>query len=91
MYPNLKQQIWKSGIHQNRLGKMLGMDETMLNRIVNGYRNPNAKLRQNIAQLLCCDPAWLFEELEPSREKFPRQMRNRRRIRNNNPGDDDSN
>jgi transcriptional regulator with XRE-family HTH domain len=68
MYPNLKLQIWKNGIRQNRLAKLLGMDETMLSRIVNGYRNPNAQLRQSIADLLSCDPAWLFEELEPTPE-----------------------
>ena len=64
MYPNLKLQIWKSGIRQNRLAKMLRMDETMLSRIVNGYREPNAKLREDIAALLHCDQAWLFEESE---------------------------
>lgn len=66
MYPNLKLQIWKSGIRQNRLAKMLGMDETILSRIVNGYREPNAELRGSIATLLSCDEAWLFEELKPS-------------------------
>jgi transcriptional regulator with XRE-family HTH domain len=66
MYPNLKLQIWKSGIRQNRLAKMLGMDETVLSRIVNGYREPNAELRENIAALLCCDKTWLFEEMKPS-------------------------
>jgi transcriptional regulator with XRE-family HTH domain len=65
MYPNLKLQIWKSGIRQNRLAKMLGMDETMLSRIVNGYRNPNAELRERIAALLHCDEGWLFEPVEP--------------------------
>lgn len=64
MYPNLKLQIWKSGIRQNQLARMLQMDETMLSRIVNGYRNPKAELRESIAKLLCCDVAWLFEELE---------------------------
>jgi transcriptional regulator with XRE-family HTH domain len=66
MYPNLKLQIWKSGIRQNRLAQMLRMDETILSRIVNGYRRPNSALRENIAALLHCDPAWLFEELEPA-------------------------
>jgi transcriptional regulator with XRE-family HTH domain len=68
MYPNLKLQIWKSGIRQNRLAKMLGMDETMLSRIVNGYRNPNAQLRESIAALLHCDEGWLFEAVEPQGE-----------------------
>jgi transcriptional regulator with XRE-family HTH domain len=66
MYSNLKLQIWKSGIHQNRLAKMLQMDETRLSRIVNGYREPSAELRQKIATLLQCDQTWLFERTEPS-------------------------
>jgi transcriptional regulator with XRE-family HTH domain len=71
MYPNLKLQIWKSGIRQNRLAKMLGMDETMLSRIVNGYRNPKAEVRENIAKLLNCNPLWLFEqEVDPVPESL---------------------
>lgn len=66
MYSNLKLQIWKSGIRQNRLAQMLRMDETMLSRIVNGYRQPSVELREKIAALLQCDQAWLFEEVEPS-------------------------
>ena len=66
MYPNLKLQLWKSGIRQNRLAKMLNMDEAVLSRIVNGYREPNPKLRQSIAALLHCDQTWLFEESEPT-------------------------
>ena len=41
MYPNLKLQMWKVGIRQNRLAKMLEMDETVLSKIVNGFREPN--------------------------------------------------
>lgn len=66
MYSNLKLQIWKTGIHQNRLAKMLQMDETRLSRIVNGYREPSAELRAKIAAVLQCDEAWLFEEAEPT-------------------------
>ena len=43
MYPNLKLQLWRSGIRQNRLAQMLGMDETMLSRIINGFREPNSQ------------------------------------------------
>jgi transcriptional regulator with XRE-family HTH domain len=70
MYSNLKMQIWKSGIRQNRLAKILQMDETMLSRIVNGYREPSAELREKIATLLRCDQTWLFEEVEPT-QLFP--------------------
>ena len=68
MYPNLKLQLWKSGIHQNRLARLLGMDETILSRIVNGYREPGLQLRQQIAGILQSDEGWLFEPLQvPSR------------------------
>ena len=71
MYSNLKLQLWKTGIHQNRLAKMLQMDETILSRIVNGYREPSAELREKIAALLRCDQAWLFEEAEPTQLPDP--------------------
>ncbi len=48
VYPNLKLQLWKTGIRQNRLAKMLRVDETRISRIVNGYREPNAELREKI-------------------------------------------
>jgi transcriptional regulator with XRE-family HTH domain len=61
MYPNLKLQLWKSGIRQNRLAKMLGMDETILSKIVNGFREPSPQMREKIASLLSSDATWLFE------------------------------
>jgi transcriptional regulator with XRE-family HTH domain len=64
MYANLKLQIWRTGIRQNRLAKLLGMDEALLSRIVNGYREPNAEVRAQIAALLHSDEAWLFESVE---------------------------
>jgi transcriptional regulator with XRE-family HTH domain len=64
MYPNLKLQLWKCGLRQNRLAKMLGMDETALSRIVNGFRDPSLEVRNNIATLLGCDAEWLFHAQE---------------------------
>lgn len=61
MFPNLKLQLWKVNIRQNRLARMLGMDEPALSRIVNGYREPSQELRASIAALLGSDPDWLFE------------------------------
>lgn len=61
MYPNLKLQIWRSGIHQNRLARMLGIDETTLSRIINGFRAPSPQICARIADLLHADEAWLFE------------------------------
>lgn len=61
MYPNLKLQLWRSGIRQNRLAQMLGVDETMLSRIINGYRVASPELRERIAGILQSDEKWLFE------------------------------
>lgn len=64
MYPNLKLQLWRSGIRQNRLAQMLDMDETVLSRIVNGFREPKPELRDRIARVLRSDAAWLFERVD---------------------------
>jgi transcriptional regulator with XRE-family HTH domain len=64
MYPNLKLQLWKTGIRQNRLAQMLVMDETMLSKIVNGFRQPSHELQETIARLLKCDSSWLFERAD---------------------------
>lgn len=61
MYPNLKLQLWRSGIRQNRLARMLEMDETLLSRIVNGFRKPSEETRARIATILGTDEEWLFE------------------------------
>ncbi len=71
MYPNLKLQLWKAGIRQNRLANMLGLDESMLSKIMNGFREPSPTLRARIAGLLQSDERWLFErsEVHPLPEK----------------------
>jgi transcriptional regulator with XRE-family HTH domain len=61
LYPNLKMQIWRLGIRQNRLAQMLGMDESTLSRIVNGFREPDKQVRARIADLLQTDEGWLFQ------------------------------
>lgn len=61
MYPNLKLQMWRSGIRQNRLAKMLGVHESVLSKIVNGFRKPSPEMRTQIAAALRQDEAWLFE------------------------------
>jgi transcriptional regulator with XRE-family HTH domain len=61
MYPNLKLQIWRSGIRQQQLAKMLGLHETVLSKIVNGSRVPSPQMKSKIAAALNADPAWLFE------------------------------
>jgi len=62
MYPNLRIQLWKVGIRQNRLARMLEMDESLLSRIVNGFRQPSPDFRKKISTLLQSDEAWLFQE-----------------------------
>jgi plasmid maintenance system antidote protein VapI len=62
MYPNLKLKLWSTGIKQNRLARMLGMDETMLSKVINGFRKATPDTRKRIAGLLEADEAWLFQQ-----------------------------
>lgn len=61
IYPNLKLTIYKTGIRQNRLAKLVGIHEAYLSRIVNGSREPGDTLRQAIADALNAQVDWLFE------------------------------
>jgi len=61
MYANLRIQLWKAGIRQNRLAKMIKMDETVLSRIVNGFREPSPEFRKKISIILQSDEKWLFQ------------------------------
>jgi transcriptional regulator with XRE-family HTH domain len=71
MYPNLKLQLWRSGIRQNRLAKMLDIDETVLSKVVNGFREPTADLRLRIATALESDVDWLFQPQEGGNGGLP--------------------
>ena len=62
MYPNLKLQMWRAGVRQNRLAQMLNLDEATLSRIVNGFRKPGPDIKAKIAAALQSDQDWLFEE-----------------------------
>ncbi len=64
MFPNLKLQIFRRGSHQNQLAKAVGIDETVLSKIIRGYRAPTATQRKILAGYLGADEAWLFERLE---------------------------
>ena len=61
MYPNLKLQLWRSGIRQIRLARLLGVDEAMLSKVINGHRDATPELRQRISVVLESDADWLFE------------------------------
>jgi len=64
MYPNLKLQIFKSGIRQNQIARDLKLCESQLSKIIHGYREPSAQERQLLAAYLNVDEAWLFERYE---------------------------
>jgi len=60
MYVNLKMCLWQSGLRQNRLAQALQMDEALLSRIINGYRQPTPEQRTRIAEILHREETWLF-------------------------------
>jgi transcriptional regulator with XRE-family HTH domain len=73
MYPNLKLHIFKLGIHQNRLAKHLGIADTVLSKIIHGYREPTATEREMLARYLQADEAWLFENYDGGAAQRARQ------------------
>ncbi len=64
MYPNLKLQIFKSGIRQNQIARELKFCESQLSKIIHGYREPSAAEKQLLAAYLNVDQSWLFERYE---------------------------
>ena len=73
MYPNLRLQLWRKRLRQNQLSKMIPLDETVLSKIINGFRIPTPEVRRRIALLLEADEQWLFEvnPAEPARSSAP--------------------
>lgn len=66
MYPNLKLQIFRSAVRQNFLARELGIDESILSKIIHGYREPSKHQRESLAQYLGVEESWLFEKYEIS-------------------------
>jgi transcriptional regulator with XRE-family HTH domain len=64
MFPNLKLKIFLRGSHQNRLAKRVGIDETVLSKIIHGYRKPTAEQKRLLAHFLEADESWLFEKFD---------------------------
>lgn len=60
MYTNLKLFLWRARIHQNRMARDMQMDEAVLSRIINGYREPTPDQRVKIARYLNVEQDWLF-------------------------------
>jgi len=64
MYPNLKLAIFKKGMQQNQVSKILGINEANLSKIIRGYREPSLSQRRMLANYLNLDETWLFERYE---------------------------
>jgi len=64
MYPNLKLQLFRSAVRQNFLARELGMDESILSKIIHGYREPSPEQRQRLSLYLGVEESWLFEKYE---------------------------
>ena len=62
MFLNLKLSILQAGIRQNRLAQVVNMDEAVLSKIINGFREPTYAQRKVIAEFLQKDEKWLFEQ-----------------------------
>lgn len=60
-------EIWLSGIRQNRLARELDVDETLLSKVINGYREPSRELRTQLAEYFHKNENWLFhvETIQP--------------------------
>jgi transcriptional regulator with XRE-family HTH domain len=57
--------MYTTGMRQNRLAKLVGIDEAYLSRIINGVRVPRQQMQLEIAKALGCDAGWLFERTTP--------------------------
>jgi transcriptional regulator with XRE-family HTH domain len=64
MYPNLKLQLFRSSVRQNFLAREVGIDESILSKIIHGYREPSKEQRQLLATYLGVEETWLFEKFE---------------------------
>jgi transcriptional regulator with XRE-family HTH domain len=64
MFPNLKLQIFRCGSHQYQLARAVGIDETVLSKIIHGYREPTVAQRKLLSGFLDVDESWLFERFE---------------------------
>jgi ribosome-binding protein aMBF1 (putative translation factor) len=62
MYANIKLQIFRKGIHQNQLAQRLGIDETLLSKIIRGFREPSKAQRKQLADYLQASEQWLFDK-----------------------------
>jgi len=64
MYLNIKVQVFRLGFHQIDIAKALGMNESVLSKIIHGYREPSKAQRMQLAHYLNADESWLFEKYD---------------------------
>jgi transcriptional regulator with XRE-family HTH domain len=64
MYLNLKLQLFRNAVRQNFIAREVGMDESILSKIIHGYREPSKEQRQLLANYLGVEESWLFEKYE---------------------------
>jgi transcriptional regulator with XRE-family HTH domain len=64
MYLNIKLQVFRLGCHQIDIAKALGIGESVLSKIIHGYREPSKTQRMQLAQYLNADESWLFEKYD---------------------------
>lgn len=60
----LKTKILESGKPQIALAKEIGIPEPILSKVVNGWIDPKADLRNKIAQALNCQTEEIFPQVE---------------------------
>lgn len=64
-YPNLKLQIFNRGVRQKDLAKQIGIRDTALSKIINGWCEPNRKEKKLLTACLEADESWLFDKQQP--------------------------
>lgn len=67
MYLNIKLQVFRLGFHQIDIAKALGMNESVLSKIIHGYREPSKTQRAQLARYLNAEENWLFEKYDRTR------------------------
>jgi transcriptional regulator with XRE-family HTH domain len=73
MYLNIKLQVFRLGFHQIDVAKATGIDESVLSKIIHGYREPSKMQRSQLARYLNAEESWLFE-------KYDRTLRSPRAV-----------
>lgn len=66
MYLNIKLQVFRLGLRQNDIARALRIGESVLSKIIRGYREPSKTQREQLAGFLKAEESWLFEKYDPA-------------------------